>query len=75
MKSQRSHSIYKVSNLLQSIEVRRKKLVWLSYLGQDGIALYRIFLESESIKEKLTESSAKEMYLDTEIGSGPLFID
>lgn len=40
-------------------------------LGKDGIALCRIFLESASVEEKLTESSAKKMYLEPEIGSGP----
>lgn len=54
-KSQCFHSIYKVSNLLQSRKDRGKRLVWLGHLvlGQDGIALCRIFLESESIEEKV----------------------
>lgn len=52
----------------------RKRLVSLGHLvlGQGGIALYRIFLEIESREERLTESSAKEMYLEPEIGSRPL---
>lgn len=74
-RSQCSYSMYKISSALLSIKYMRKRLVLLDHLvlGQGRITLYRIFLEITSIEEELMESSAKEMYLEPEIGLGLLF--